>query len=130
MKKQNNEHYLGNQSKKIGKLSKNIFISKCPIFIKSNLIRFVNHFVGNNACMTLSNIGRIQFEDARIHDYIESMDAILSPKTNGLYNCGVIAINDNIHVNITHDSLNHSLLEKFKEELEHLNLVFKEKEYI
>ena len=65
----------------------------------------------------------------RIHDYIDSMDAILCPRASTPYNCGIVTMNNNLHINITHDDYNEDLIFDFEKELNHLNIQFSKFDY-
>ena len=127
MNKHKNKEYLGYEIKKVKRL--NTITYYLPIFIKNLGIRLGAFFVGNKGCMTISNVGKISFKDNRIHDYIDSMDAILCPRASTPYNCGIVTMNNNLHINITHDDNNEDLIFNLEKELNHLNIQFSKFDY-
>lgn len=124
---QNSIEYLGYEISKIKKLD---YISKyCPLSIKNFLIRVVSYFVGNKGCMTISNLGLIQFHDPLIHSYIDAMDVVLCSREKTPYNCGIVTVNDQMHINITHNEKNQNLIHQLKEQFNNLNIKFKVQDY-
>ena len=127
MNRQNSIEYLGHEISKIKKL--NLISKYVPISIKNYFIRLLSKYVGNKGCMTISNLGLIKFKDKQVHSYIESMDVVLCSRENTPYNCGVVTVNNKMHINITHNPMNHYLIQKLKEELSNMNIQFNVQDY-
>lgn len=124
MNKQDSKEYLGYEISKIAKLYKNPIIKISPLWLKSHIIKFIYKFVGEKSCMTVSNLGVIQFDDKLIEQYIEHFEASLSPRYSTPINCAVVSSNNKMVISITHDGLNQKLFESIESELKKLNISY------
>ena len=88
------------------------------------VIKFIYKFVGEKSCMTVSNLGVIQFDDKLIEQYIEHFEASLSPRYSTPINCAVVSSNNKMVISITHDGLNQKLFESIESELKKLNISY------
>ena len=110
-------HFL-QEIHKIVKAQKNPMVTHIPLPLKIALIRYYYVLCRERSCMTITNLGRIQFDNAELNNQIQHMDVMLSPRYHTPYNCGIISCKDKIRINITHDDhlqLIHELKKHFIE---------------
>lgn len=103
------------------RLQQKKIIDIMPLCLKNFFLR-LGFYLNNHSCMTISNLGIVEFYYKEIEKYIESMDFILSPRYHSPYNCGIITMNDEVHINVTHNKTDKELVERMKEQLDSIKI--------
>ena len=72
-----------------------------PILIKTWATRFVLNFVEENtSALFFSNLGVLKLPN-QLKPYVKGVDFVLTPRISSPYNCGVISLEDRLHINLT-----------------------------
>ena len=103
IKEQNTKEYFEKEIAKVAKPQNNAFIKYMPVKIKDKAIKYYYLLMKEPSCLTITNLGKIDFENSKVNDQIVHRDCVLSPRYHTPYNCGIISINNTLHINITHD---------------------------
>jgi len=117
----NTKEYFEKEITKVAKPQSNAFIKYLPLKMKTSFVKYYYLLAKEPSCLTITNLGKMDFLDKRTNEQIEHMDVILSPRYHTPYNCGVISINDILHINITHDQ-NDILIEEIKKQFMELGI--------
>ena len=121
VKEQNTKEYFEKEIAKVAKPQNNVFIKYMPLKIKSSAIKYYYLLMKEPSCLTITNLGKIDFQDKKVNEQILHMDCVLSPRYHTPYNCGIISINNTLHINITHDHQD-VLIEEIKKQFAEVNL--------
>lgn len=121
VKDKNTKEYFEKEIAKVAKPQSNAIVKYIPLKVKSSFIKYYYLLMKEPSCLTITNLGRIDFEDSKINDQIVHMDCILSPRYHTPYNCGIISINNKLHINITHDDKD-ILVEEIKKQFMELGI--------
>ena len=121
VKDKNTKEYFEKEIAKVAKPQSNVFVKYTPLKMKSSFIKYYYLLMKEPSCLTITNLGRIDFLDNKINDQIVHMDCILSPRYHTPYNCGIISINNTLHINITHDDKD-ILIEEIKKQFAELGI--------
>ena len=80
--------------------------------------------IGEKSCLTVSNLGRIGFDDETVANSIEEMSVTLSPRYSTPLNCGIISIHNKLIISVSHDGLQERLFKELEKEFEVLNIPY------
>ena len=130
IKYQNNEKYLRNGISKIAALRKTPLMRFAPFFLKSFAIRLATKLGAEKSCMTITNLGNIAAMMPAGEKNIRNIDVILAPRRNAPYNCGIISLNEDLNITITHSKEHIRLVEKISEQLNAVGIEFCKEKFI
>lgn len=93
-----------------------------PLPLKWLILRLTHQLFGeNNSCISLSNIGVISLPEA-MHDFIEGIDVMLTPRIRSPYNCGIVSFNGIMSISFSRicpePELEKIFIEKLKQVIE------------
>jgi len=101
LKKQFTKEHLQAMLTSNVKLDRNPILQWIPLAIRCFFLRIAYVFFGGRTtCMSLSNLGRVQFP-AEIEPYITGVAVHMSPRISSAYNCGVISYGDKLYINFS-----------------------------
>lgn len=121
---QNTKEHMGNEIRKLGNIHRNRLVGICPTWLKNIGVSLVYRLIGEKSCLTVSNLGRIGFDDETVANSIEEMSVTLSPRYSTPLNCGIISIHNKLIISVSHDGLQERLFKELEKEFEVLNIPY------
>ena len=121
---QNTKENMGNEIRKLGNIHRNRLVGICPTWLKNIGVSLVYRLIGEKSCLTVSNLGRIGFDDETVANSIEEMSVTLSPRYSTPLNCGIISIHNKLIISVSHDGLQERLFKELEKEFEVLNIPY------
>ena len=101
LKKQFDRDYLQAMLTTNVKLDRNPLIVWLPLAVRCFCLKLAYRFFGGRtSCMSLSNLGRVQFPK-EIEPYITGVAVHMSPRISSAYNCGVISHGEKLYINFS-----------------------------
>ncbi len=91
------------------KLGTNFFIKLTPLFIKKLFIKYTKKFFSNNSTTTLSNIGKIEF-DNQYKRHIKNIFILVNTNKIQKIKCTICTFENNLNITLN-SNLNNSKLE-------------------
>lgn len=93
------------------KLQNMPLVRDLPLSVKEAVLRLGNRLC-ETSCMTLSNLGEVEFPP-ELQPYVERVDAVLTPRQRGPYNCVVTSYRGKVYINFSRKCGNTELERRF-----------------